>query len=283
LEHIVLPGDDAIFAEYELNFGGKIKLKVKEKLRKLRVETDTQYDLTCWVHSHPGLGVFFSNSDCNVQMQLKHPTHPLFLTAIVIDILTPNQELGIFTFKRNGEGDAAINAKADLTKLYSLEEWYKWAVDNERNSFKPEDHYNTLATAKAHIENCHGIELSNGSIIDMGLIAAEQREGFVGTVHGYVSTKAGKTEYVAVKVSTTETVPDNELIGCFIVTSHCSIPSIRKALANRLDKIKFVLVYTTSDGLLTSIPIINNDLCTDQNFYGEQQLEELKIWTRRKR
>ena len=277
LEHIVLPGDDAIFAEYELNFGGKIKLKVKDKLRKLRIETDLQYDLTCWVHSHPGLGVFFSNSDCNVQTQLKHPIHPRFLTAIVIDILTPNQELGIFTFKHNGEDDAAINSKAELKKLYSLEEWYKWAVESERNSFRPEDHYDTLFNAKAHIE------LSNGAIIDMGLLAAEQSEGFVGTVHGFVSSKSGKMEYVVGKVSEADNVPDNDLIGCFFITSHCSIPSIRKALANRLNKIKFILVYTTGDGLLTSIPVINNDLCNDQIFYGEQQLEELKIWTRRKR
>ena len=285
LEHVVLPGDDAVFTEYELNFGGKIKLKVNQELRKLRVATELQYDVTCWVHSHPGLGVFFSNSDCNVQMQLKHPTHPRFLTAIVIDILTPEQELGIFTFKRDGDCNdgASINSKADLRKMYSLEEWYKWAVDSDRNAFKPEDHYNTLSAAKAHIESCHGIELSNGAIIDMGKMAAEQREGFVGTVHGFVSDKAGKTEYVAAKVSAAEAVPDNEPIGCFIMASHCSIPSIRKALTDRLGKIGFVLVYTTGDGLLTSIPIISNDLCTDQNFYGEQQLEELKIWTRRKR
>ena len=46
LEQIVLPGDDAQFEEYELNFGGKIKLKVLEELRKLRRETNLQYDLT---------------------------------------------------------------------------------------------------------------------------------------------------------------------------------------------------------------------------------------------
>ena len=113
LEEIVLPGDDAVFEEYALNFGGKIKLKVLEQLRKLRRETNLQYDLTCWVHSHPGLGVFFSNSDTSVQDQLKHPTHPNFLTAIVVDILTPMQELGVFTFRR----DTIINSKNDLKKM----------------------------------------------------------------------------------------------------------------------------------------------------------------------
>lgn len=279
LEHIVLPGDDAVFAEYELNFGGKIKLKVTEKLRKLRRETNLQYDLTCWIHSHPGLGVFFSNSDSNVQMQLKHPTHPNFLTAIVVDILTPQQEMGIFTFKR----DSSINSKADLKKMYSLEELYKWAVESDRNSFKPEDYYNTLAHAKKHNNSCSGIQLSNGAIIDMGKLAAEESTGFVGMVHGFANQQGIKTEYVAVTVTKNEAVPDNELEGCFIMATHCSIPSIRKAIAVYINKIKFVLVFTSADGLLTSIPIINQDICTDENCHGEQKLEELKIWTRRKR
>lgn len=123
LEQLVMPGDDAIFKEYELNFGGKIKLSVLEQLRRLRRETNMQYDLTCWVHSHPGLSVFFSNSDLNVQMQLKHPTHPNFLTALVVDTLTPKEDVGIFTFRRDGN----INSKNELTKMYSLKEWYAWA------------------------------------------------------------------------------------------------------------------------------------------------------------
>ena len=279
LEHIVLPGDDAVFTEYELNFGGKIKLKVTEKLRKLRKETNLQYDLTCWVHSHPGLGIFFSNSDSNVQMQLKHPTHPNFLTAIVVDILTPQQELGIFTFKR----DSTINSKADLKKLYSLEELYKWAVESDRNSFRPEDHYNILADAKSHKDDCYGIELSNSAIIDMAKLVDEQGTGLVGMVHGFSNQQGLKTENVAVTITKNEAVPDNELVGCFIMGTHCSIPSIRKVVAGYLNKIKFVLVYTTMDGLVTSIPVISNDICTDETYYGEQKLENLKIWTRRKR
>lgn len=279
LEQIVLPGDDAVFAEYELNFGGKIKLKVTEKLRKLRKDTNLQYDLTCWVHSHPGLGVFFSNSDCNVQTQLKHPTHPHFLTAIVVDILTPQQELGIFTFKR----DSTINSKADLKKMYSLEELYKWAVESDRNSFKPEDYYNIVANAKACINECYGIELSNGAIIDMDMLVAEQNSGMVGLVHGFYNQQSDKTENVAVTISKNEAVPDNELIGCFIIATHCSIPSLRKVIANYLTKIRFILVYTTTNGMLTSIPVVNHDICTEEKYYGEQKLEDLKIWTRRKR
>ena len=116
LEKVVLPGDDAEFEEYELNFGKKIKMELYRLLRKLRKDTNLQYDLTCWVHSHPGLGIFFSNSDLQVRKQMIDPENPHILTAIVVDILTPGQKLGIFTFKPDGmpvkvpnqEGDSVV-------------------------------------------------------------------------------------------------------------------------------------------------------------------------------
>lgn len=278
LEHVVLPGNDAVFTEYELNFGGKIKMDVREKLKKLRVETDMQYDLTCWVHSHPGLGVFFSNNDCSVQNLLKHPSHPNFLTALVVDILTPKQEMGLFTFKHDG----TINSRNEMRQLFSLEEWYQWAVEQERNSFNAEDYQNGLESAKQRSDNCHGIELSNGAIIDMGRLAVEHSGELVSTVYGYSIERKGAKEYVAIKV-VNEKVPDCDPIGAFVMVSHCSIPSVKKAVAQQLGNIKFVLVYSTSDGLITSIPVVDGNLCTDENYYGEQQLEDLKIWTRRKR
>ena len=280
LEHIVLPGDDAVFSEYELNFGGKIKLKVTEKLRKLRKETNLQYDLTCWVHSHPGLGVFFSNSDSSVQMQLKHPTHPNFLTAIVVDILTPNQDFGIFTFRQDGE----LNSKPDLKKLYSLKELYNWAVESERNTLNSDDYFDVLASAKSHIETCHGIHLSDSSIIDLDTLTSEQTNGLVGLIYGHSCQKDEKIEEVAVRIAK-DLIPvtDDELIGCLVSAAHCSVPSVRKLVSDQLDKLKFVLVYTPSDGMLTAIPVINQELCSEQDYHGEIKFEELKIWTKRER
>ncbi|MBQ0050246.1 MAG: hypothetical protein KBT12_08465 [Bacteroidales bacterium] len=129
MEHVVMPGDDAVFKEYELNFGGKIKLKMAEALRRLRRDTNMQYDLTCWIHSHPGLGVFFSNADSAVHLQLKHPTHPRFLCAFVVDILTEEQELSVFTFRH----DQNINAKPDLKKMFSLVALNEWAIQSEQH------------------------------------------------------------------------------------------------------------------------------------------------------
>lgn len=279
LEQIVQPGDDAVFQEYELNFGGKIKLKVAEQLRKLRRETNLQYDLTCWVHSHPGLGVFFSNSDSNVQMQLKHPTHPNFLTAIVVDILTPRQEMGIFTFKH----DSTINSKNDLKKLYSLEELYKWAIESDRFAFRPEDYYNLLSNAVLRADSCYGVEFSNSAIIDMCALTTGQVTGIIGWVHGYLSLDRGRKEYIVRVVSKSETVADNELLGCLIMGTHCSIPSIRKLILRYVGNINFILFYSTLNDLVTVLPVNDMQLCMDEKYYGEETLENLKIWTRRKR
>ena len=279
LEDVVMPGDDAVFAEQELNFGGKIKLKVSERLRKLRRETDLQYDMTCWVHSHPGLKVFFSNQDTSVHMQLRHPTHPRFLTALVVDILTPQQELGIFTFKPDG----TINSHNDMLRTYSLEEFYKWAIESERNTFKREDHYNTLALARQHGDDCNGVHLSNGAIIDMSQIVVERSSGNAGIVHGFIQREGKCAEIAVTKICQEESVPDSEQVGCFIIAQYCSIPTVRRAVEPYIGKIRFALVYSAADGMVTTIPILNNELVTDESYYGEQTLEDLKIWTRRRR
>ena len=285
LEQIVLPGDDAVFAEYELNFGGKIKLRVLEQLRKLRRETNFQYDLTCWVHSHPGLGVFFSNSDVSVQTQLKHPTHPNFLTAIVIDVLTPTQELGIFTFRR----DQNINSANDLKRLYSLKEWYAWAVQSlgdraqdANEEFNHADFFDTLSEAKKRSDLCKCVLLNRDIIIDMCMSMSAQSSGFVGYVHGRSYQKDTKVEHLAERLSNNEAVAKLDVVGCFVTDAHFSIPTIRKAVEGCIDKVSFVLFYSPTTGILTTIPIVDGELSTDENYYGEQPLENLKIWTRKK-
>jgi hypothetical protein len=313
LEQIVLPGDDAVFDEYELNFGGKIKLRVLEQLRKLRRETNFQYDLTCWVHSHPGLSVFFSNSDVSVQEQLKHPQHPNFLTALVVDILTPTQEVGIFTYRR----DANINSKNDLKRMYSLKEWYDWAVKSleanpeghpqpmaeaevqtepqvesvqdtaaemvEDVSFNHADFFNMLSNAKVRTDTCNGIHLNREVIVDMCMsIGTAQGSALLGYVHGRSLQHEQKVEHLAEQLSNNQLADDKDLLGCFVVDAHRSIPSIRKAVEDCLDKIMFVLVYQPTTGMLTSIPVVDSELSTEESIYGEQKLEDLKIWTRKK-
>lgn len=290
LEQIVMPGDDAVFEEYALNFGGKIKLKVLEELRRLRRETNLQYDLTCWVHSHPGLGVFFSNSDTSVQDQLKHPQHPNFLTAIVIDILTPMQDIGIFTYRR----DHNINSKSDLKKMYSLIEWYQWAQESIKNSaqrpvgaekkeLSADEYFNTLEKAEEHDNSCHDVQISKNVIMDICMDLATEGDDVLAMLHGFATQRGQQTEYVAEKISDKDKEEGLSLTGCFVAAPHCSIPTVRRAVQDYLDRIHYVLVYTPSDSLLTTIPVVNGDLVVENTFYGEQRMEVLKTWIKQGR
>lgn len=291
LEQIVMPGDDAVFEEYALNFGGKIKLKVLEELRKLRRETNLQYDLTCWVHSHPGLGVFFSNSDTSVQDQLKHPTHPNFLTALVVDILTPMQDIGVFTYRR----DATINSKQDLKKMYSLIEWHQWAQESLKNAVQrpvagekpkeldPTKYFDTLNKAEEHNGQCYSVQLSKEVIVDICMDLSTEGDDVLAMLHGYATQDGQNTIYVAEKVSDNDSEPKLSLTGCFVAAPHCSIPTVRKAVVNYLDRIHFVLVYTPNDSLLTTIPIVDGDLVVEEQYHGELRMEVLKTWIKQNR
>ncbi len=279
LEEVVFPGDDAVFKEYELNFGGKIKLRVAEKLRKLRRDTNLQYDLVCWIHSHPGLGVFFSNSDDNVQMQLKHSQHPNFLIAFVVDILTSDQETGIFTFRRDG----SMNSKGDITKMYSLEEMYKWALQSERQSFSPDNCFNVLRNACLKMPACNGVEMNNSSIIDLTQIIIDPATGIVGWVIGTtIDGKAG-VEFIVSGITKASEKPKTGVIGCLINEVHMSLPTIQRLVSHESGNLSFVMVYSSKQLSLTTIPVINGVLLTDERFYGDVNIDDLKIWTRRKR
>ena len=126
-------------------------------------------------------------------------------------------------------------------------------------------------------------ELSNGAIIDMCQLQTNQENGLLAWAHGYTREKNGKTEYILTSVSQKKTMPDSELLGCYVNGFHCSIPTIRRIISNDLGNMKFILFYSTSGDILTSIPVIDGQLSMDENYYGEEKLEELKIWTRRKR
>jgi hypothetical protein len=43
------------------------------------------------------------------------------------------------------------------------------------------------------------------------------------------------------------------------------------------------MVYTPEDGVLTTIPVVDNDLAVEEELYGETNLEELKQWIKQGR
>lgn len=279
LETVVMPGDDAVFKEYELNFGGKIKLRIAERLRKLRRETNLQYDLVCWIHSHPGLGVFFSNSDENVQMQLKHPQHPNFLIAFVVDILTSDQETGIFTFRKDG----TMNSKSDMVRMYSLEEMYKWALESDKLSFNKDNHYNVLAKASVTGPVCRGIFLDNSSIIDLLRLTETPESGLAGWAIGTSVEMTGGVGFLVSSVVSRDERQSVGVVGALLKVSHFSLPTIQRLINGVDPSLRFVLVYSSKQLTLTSIPVRDGALVPDDKFYSDELIDDLKIWTRRKR
>ena len=178
--------------------------------------------------------------------------------------------------------------------MYSLIEWYHWAEESLKTSvqrpvsaapkeFKPVEYFNALRNASEHDDACYGVQLSKDVVVDICMDLAGEGDDVLAMLHGFASQNGQQVEYVAEKVSNNDREPKFSLTGCFVAAPHCSIPTVRRAVAEYLDRIRFVMVYTPNDGLLTTIPVINSDLCTDESYYSEQRLEELKTWIKQGR
>ena len=140
LEKVVVPGDDAFFNENEIGFGAKIKIKCREMLKRLRRETQLQYDSTCWIHFKKVEGISLNDEEKKMQASLRHPYHPFFHVAIVVDASSPTGKLGIYTYQQQtGDTNTSeqkiaiisqlpISNTEDLKRSFSLDEWHKWAM-----------------------------------------------------------------------------------------------------------------------------------------------------------
>lgn len=285
LEEIVTPGDDAVLDEYEMNFGGKIMLKLDYKLRKLRKDTGLQYDLTCWIHSHPGLGVFFSAADNTVHEQLKSPFHPRFLTAIVCDILAEGQEFAIFTYRH----DSTLNARPDITKTYSLKELNDWATNSVAHAFSADQYRDVLESAFNHIDKCGTVQLQKDLVLDLCLMATTPKDdGPVAYIYGYGlrENEDGMMQYIIQQLvpQPITTAPEGQKvptpIGLLIVGTYCSIPTITRIATEADPNVGFILFYSTTEGVLTTIPMEDGQPMIDEQYYGQKNLEELKQWIR---
>ena len=123
IEAIVEPSDDAVYDEYNLNFGAKIGITLNFAIEKLCEKTGNEYVHTAWMHSHPGLGLFLSSQDLSVQSQLAHSQHQGRMLAIVLDSNTPDLKMAFFAPKQND----TMNNDKDIKQFLSLESLYQWA------------------------------------------------------------------------------------------------------------------------------------------------------------
>ena len=135
LEYMVEPGDDADFGEYSLNFGKKIGINTASILDTLATKSKRDYVLTCWMHSHPGLGLFLSNQDLIVQQQLAYSDARNRLLAIVIDTNSPEFKTGFFSPKADGK----MNNQEDVKCWFSFEEIYRQSRELSRNGNSAKD------------------------------------------------------------------------------------------------------------------------------------------------
>ncbi len=129
MEDFIEPGDDAIYGEYQLNFGAKIGVRLDKVIRNYKEKTGRNMILTAWFHSHPGMRLFLSNHDLDVQERITNDVHKQKLLAFVID---PNTQdggksvfsTGIFSYKSNN----LMNNNDGNMKEIKWKELYDWAL-----------------------------------------------------------------------------------------------------------------------------------------------------------
>ena len=292
-EEVVMPGDDAIYKEYELNFGAKIGIRMGTTLSTLREKTNKQYVFTAWLHTHPGLGIFLSAQDISVQNQLSDSVYKSRLAAIVIDILTPDINFAIFTAKRDG----TMNNQTDLKKELSFEKMYLWTkserqkpttetqkpdLETQKNSIDSKDYCNIIPQCEGN-DNKLSIELNNESIIDIERSVPVQ-DDFSGYFTGVFTDENGTNKIFvnSLVINDSSTQPTEDTIGYLLVDENFNMENLN-SLLGKLPKIPmFILVYQPqSDKVICISSIDVKD--TISNKSDTLSYSELKKWTRRKR
>lgn len=142
LEHFIETRDDAINENYELNFGAKIGLRVPEEIRRIREKSGLNFSLTGWIHSHPEISIFLSQSDLNVQQTLSGRDYKHKLIALVLDPNTQDNgkiafNTGIFSYRNEHGMNNTGNGGIPLIKWRDLYEWARAPVPPDMsNNYK---------------------------------------------------------------------------------------------------------------------------------------------------
>ena len=272
VEYMVEPGDDADFGEYSLNFGKKIGVSMGSLISSLASKTGRDYVLTCWIHSHPGLGLFLSNQDLIVQRQLVYTGFANRLLALVIDTNSVELRLGCFT----PQADGRMNNKDEVKKWFSFEEMYKQARQAERERNRqpaaPNDgqgpdnpHYLKIPVESG---NLCGISLSGKTINQINDFIYNSTEGVVGYFSGH---KIDRTLFVE------NCVPysNGDTIGCLVVHT-AGNGNVASAYASELSGKLFYIVYRTDDEMDICIP-------PEDGVKAVVTMNQMKEWLRRKR
>lgn len=265
IEQMVLPGKDAVFNEYTLNFGREIGITLSTMIDDLVEKTKQDYVRTSWMHSHPGLGLFLSSHDLIVQKQLAYSDAPNRLLAIVIDTNTPDWSMAMFTPKTNG----IMNNKQELKKTISFDTLYLWSKQKSTNQSANSDFF----TLRVGLPGINTINFSGKSINQMDDIVYSGKNGIAGYFYG---SKRGNDIYIDKCLQYNNV----DAVGCLMNDARISCDSISASLTAMVDGCDFVMVCCNSDKMSLFVK--------KDNFYQkcpqcDTAFMEYKEWTRRKR
>ena len=273
LEEMVEPGDDADFGEYSLNFGKKISINMASVIDNLQQKSKRDYVLTCWMHSHPGLGLFLSNQDLIVQQQLTYSDHRNRLIAIVIDTNTPEYKVGFFTAKADGK----MNNKEEVKRWFSFEEIYRQSRELNRN----QQSKSVLEESIVDHPDCFNLVLSDvtlGSVAFAPHAINQIDHTLYSGVKGVVGYFYGETDNHYVQVGCCLPYENEEKLGCLIFgdgMTEAQLANYAKDIAG----CRFFINSTSDDKLVVWTK-------NDHGGYapvGETTLSKMKEWIRRKR
>ena len=273
LETMVEPGDDADFGEYSLNFGKKISINMASVIDNMAQKSKRDYVLTCWMHSHPGLGLFLSNQDLIVQQQLTYSDHRNRLLAIVIDTNTPDFKTGFFTAKADGK----MNNKEEVKRWFSFEEIYRQSRELSRNKATMN---NPEADFSAHPDN-FSIALNDNAIDYIGFVAHVINQidnSLYSGVKGVIGYFYGKTEGRYLQVDCCLPYENEEKLGCLVYSDNLTQSQLAN-YANDVAGCRFFINGTSDDKLVVWTKNNGGSFVP----VGETTLSQMKEWIRRKR
>lgn len=265
IEHMVLPGKDAVFNEYSLNFGREIGITSNTMIDDLVEKTKQDYVRTSWMHSHPGLGLFLSSHDLIVQKQLTYSDAPNRLLAIVIDTNSPDWSMALFTPKKNGE----MNNKQELKKTISFDSLYLWSRKKTTVQSANTDYY----TLRVNMPGLNTINFSGKSINQMDDAVYSNKNGIAGYFYG---SKRGSDIFVDKCLQYNNV----DVMGCLINDPRTYCDSIQRGLVATLDGCDFVLVCCDTDKMSL---FVKKDNIYQKCSQCDTPFIEYKEWTRRKR
>jgi hypothetical protein len=283
LEEIIEPGADVVYGEYELDFGVEIGVGLESAIFNMRQKTGKEYVHTSWMHSHPGLGLFLSHHDLNVQAQLSYSEHKNRMLAIVIDSNTEELNMAFFTPKKDG----SMNNKTELKKELLLEHLYQWAkrpysVVSENKNVS--DYYESASNNQnSKIES---VFFSRAAVIEMDHAIMPDATGLSGYFFGKTSPQSNKDRVFIenFQAVNNEKTTDDESVGCLLVVSEYAYRNIINTYYPIISRYDFFAVYQPKTDLLRLITKDKNNKFpeTDANT-PFLTLMDMKKWTRKKR